>query len=645
MKKSRPIKIMTLDTETYGTAGALKRIAVYDGIKVVYGYTFKDVYPAIKSYDDSGYKSVVYIHFLEFDLRKIIEEIMLIDKIIWSKSFIINNRIVQLHTKSFILQDSFALLPMSLDYLSKNFDVTHAKIDLWDEVQKRYPNQYKDKGDYFIKCDKDDPLYVEYLGYDVISLYEVIHKVMEVSGLPINKFIKCITTASMSRHLFKNGHKGHLFKDPKNARSDYEIMTAFNWDKFREAETFLRDSYCGGRTEVFNMVLDHPGLHYDVNSEYPYTMLFDLPVGAYDIYNQAEKCRDIYDNWMINHDGLGFIYCDVYVPLQNIPPLPVKMGKLCFPCGNFFGVFTYEELEFAIRKCDVKIVKYHEIIHFRRTYPVFKNFVEYFFKMKIESEKNGNMAQRQFAKLVLNTGYGYTAMRRDNKTKLDDINNVTKYNEDDIVSINYHFGYVEVLQDLKSDYIQVQIGSTIASRSRMVLLNGLLCANKNGNVYYCDTDSVVCDSELPPDMVDDYELGKFKLEGNPKRGLFLAPKVYAEDLENKTNIKFKGVTKDTQRTMTYNDYVDLYNKIIGKQETEVQVESGRIMLRSIKYLQKNNLPYDHYEVRDKNMYLNKMGKRKINYDDGTTSPYFFDSIEDFKNFSFGIQKYVEIGEL
>ena len=40
MKK--PIKLITLDTETYkGLIGDLKRIAIYDGVKVYYGYKFE----------------------------------------------------------------------------------------------------------------------------------------------------------------------------------------------------------------------------------------------------------------------------------------------------------------------------------------------------------------------------------------------------------------------------------------------------------------------------------------------------------------------------------------------------------------------------------------------------------------------------
>ena len=72
MPRKRPKKLFTLDTETYnGLKGVLKRIAIYDGVDVIYGYTFEDVERVLKSSYKDGYKPIVYIHNLEFDARKI----------------------------------------------------------------------------------------------------------------------------------------------------------------------------------------------------------------------------------------------------------------------------------------------------------------------------------------------------------------------------------------------------------------------------------------------------------------------------------------------------------------------------------------------------------------------------------------------
>ena len=41
-KKYKP-KIITLDTETIGLDGALRRIAIYDGKEVTFGLAFRDI--------------------------------------------------------------------------------------------------------------------------------------------------------------------------------------------------------------------------------------------------------------------------------------------------------------------------------------------------------------------------------------------------------------------------------------------------------------------------------------------------------------------------------------------------------------------------------------------------------------------------
>ena len=254
----------------------------------------------------SGYKTYVYIHNLEFDLRKIYNELKEHTIILWDKSLLINGKVAQLVTSDFILQDSLKLLPMSLHTLSHDFGVEHGKLDLWTEVKKRYPGQYKDIVDFLDRCDVDDPLFLEYLGYDVISLYEVLNKVMAVSGLDESQLVKCVTTASLSRYIFKNGFKGQQFKSPENNKTDYEIMCSFNWENEPEIEQFFVDGYCGGRCEVFNMLLnenldlysdtinkDIYGLHYDVNSLYPYEMEKEYPVGKAEYVKSQSKTKQI----------------------------------------------------------------------------------------------------------------------------------------------------------------------------------------------------------------------------------------------------------------------------------------------------------------------------------------------------------------
>lgn len=632
-KKAKPVKLITLDTETYdGLKGKLKRIAIYDGHEIHYGYQFRDIEPVLLNYENMGFSVEVYIHNMEFDLRKIPE---VFKHAVWKKSLMINGKLATLACESYTFHDSFKLLPMSLKKLSEGFNVEHGKLDLWEAVNKTYPDQYKDIVDFLDRCDVDDALFLEYLGYDVMSLYEVLQVLMRISGIPLSKFVKRVSTASLSRYIFKNGYNGKPFKSPLLGKSDYEYLCQYKWEYDLETEDFIRQSYCGGRTEVFKPRLEVPGFHYDINSLYPYVMKKgEYPVGKPQYTESPKVAEKMYTDWKKDRTGLGFINCRVFIPQQPIPPLPVKMGKLTFPCGEVYGTWTYEELEYAESECGVEILEYYCGCHFKNTFPVFERFIEVFSKMKEKASEDGNEPLRTFAKLIQNVGYGYTGMRRDDKTSLAPFEDLEKY--DKVCFADREAGFIEIPTDVNAEYIQVQVASYVTSRARLVFLKGARdIIKRGGNVYYGDTDSLVTDIPLPDDLVHKSKLGKWKLEGQPIKGIFLKPKVYTEIYEkDKPTIKFKGVSKETQKSLKYDDYEFYYKELESQLHDYIVIEKNRLTLRSIMYMQKKGLSPDYYEVRDKKMNLKTTDKRKIDYANNETSPLYFPQLTDFENFSF-----------
>lgn len=639
-KPKKPIKIITIDTETYnGLIGGLKRIACYDGEQVTYGYVFADIEKVLLDYAKK-YEVHCYIHNLEFDARKI-PEIFDKDRILWKNSLAINGKLATIACKEYIIHDSFKLLPMSLKKLSKGFNVEHGKLDLWESVQERYKDQYKDIVDFLDRCDRDNPLYLEYLGYDVISLYEVLQVLIGIAGLSESDFVKRISTASLSRHLFKTGYKGKEFKGEFSNKTDYEKLCSYKWYYDLSTEEFIRETYCGGRTEVFKPKLEKDGFHYDVNSLYPYVMSLDIntgaaaqyPIGKPQYTDRPAVAEQMYRDWQEYKSGLGFVNCRVFIPDQPIPPLPVKMGKLTFPCGEVYGSWTYEELEYAEKNCGVEIREFIAAVHFKETYPIFHRFVETFYKLKEEGTRTKNEPLRTLAKLILNVGYGYTGMRRDDKTGLDSLENAPKHKH--IVSMNEHFGFIEVPTEIKSEFIQVQVASYVTSRARLVLLKALRdIVNRGGNVYYCDTDSVVCDIPINPDLVDSEKIGFWDLESTPKKGLFLRPKVYTEIHEEETIVKFKGVSRETQEQLDFKFYEDMYIDLETGEKEFLVVEKNRLTMRSILYMQKTGLDFDYYETRDKKINYQTVEKRVMDYKGNSTHAHFFPTIEDFEKFSY-----------
>lgn len=665
-RKKLKTKIITLDTETYGLDGALKRIAIYDGEKVTYGYGWTDILPCIEEMYQHNYSVHIYIHNMEFDLRKI-PEIWENRNVNWNATRMIDGRFVILRCKHYTFHDSFRLLPMSLDKISENFQVEHAKIDLWERVQEQYPNIYEDLGDFFNRVDVDNELYLEYLGYDVMSLYEVVYKLIELTGIDEAEFVKKMTTASISKYLFRKGYKGHVFQSKSGRLNDFQQATKckkwysenhqVNGKNYKEMEQLLRLSYCGGRTEVFTPRLyprlDIKGMkiitayHFDVNSLYPSVMInHEFPVGEPD-YFKNEKAEKIWLQWLKDKIGLGFLHCKIYVPEQTIPPLPNKKGKLVFLTGYQEGCWTFVELEYAIKNCGVKIKEVFESVYFENTYPVFHDFIGTLYKLKEDGARTGNKALKQFAKLIMNVGYGFFALNREK----DDVRNIEdkdKIAVNDIIYINEELGFIKQDTTIVSDTIQVQIASYVTSYARLVLLDALRKQSEKGQVFYCDTDSIVCSAQMDSGLLDKYELGKWDTEGKLYEGYFLQPKVYYEEkTDNEETIKFKGVSKSTQKTFTKQFYKNLYERMKSGKGGKVLVEKNKSLLRSISYAQKTGKDANKLEYRDKQMNLDKPQKRIMDFENNTTKAYHMYNLNDFYLFdlSIPVKKWEEFGNL
>ena len=664
MAKKRPVKILALDTETIGLDGALKRIAIFDGETVTDGYIFADVSHVIEKYYKMGFMPHVYIHNADFDLRKM-PEVFERGNVVWSMTKKIGGKFAKVTCKHYVIHDSYKILPKSLAKLSEDFELEHGKLDLWEEVQRVYPDRYTDHVDFLSNCDPDDPIYVKYLHYDVISLYELLDKLCEVAKLDHEQLVHILSTASLSRYLFKNGYGPDIkFQDPVSGRDDFEILTVNkSWGSekkmkecdisYIECEYVMRSGFYGGRTEVFtvNCPPGNPGeimaFHYDVNSLYPSVMIDnEFPYGYPDFIENETIIAHKWERWLKYQHGLGFITADVFVPQQEIPPLPVRMGKLVFVCGHVSGTWTYKELEYAVKNCGVVIEKFHYMVHFHNTYKVFHNFVHTFYQMKENGKREGNESLTNFAKLILNTAYGWTVLRRDDKTAFRDVKDLDKWKDKPAFKyLNEEMGYFEIQDSVHADTIQVQVGAYVTSYARLVLLDALRKQAAKGTVYYCDTDSIVCSAPLPPEMIDPYEIGKWDLEAELYSGLFLQPKVYTENkkltekqikkglTENRT-IRFKGVSKKRQAELNERFYQDIYNLMLTETYTEMQVEQGAERLPSLSVAFKNHKDPNQLQVIDKKIKIGTKQKRNFNLKENTSDPWFMSSLEEFENFTF-----------
>lgn len=305
-----------------------------------------------------------------------------------------------------------------------------------------------------------------------------------------------------------------------------------------ELDRFFRNSYYGGRVEVFTGRNKWNNIHYyDFNSLYPSVMYKErFPDPSSLTYHPFPSKSLIYE-----FEGVSEV--SVYVPeSMKIPPLPVKYdNKLIFPVGYIKGWFNHNELRMS-SKYGVKILKVHKTIYSTRTTQPFKLFVEYFYNLRREYKARNNKTYDLFTKIIMNSLYGKFGQLNEFKEigfideertdewifepiGLTDLGEWKKINEDGSVKT----------EDAR--HAVLSWASYITSYARCYLYEKMMEAVKcGGTVYYCDTDSIITDIELESGS----QLGELKEEYRGKIYL-IAPKCYILDTGDNRIMKFKGI--------------------------------------------------------------------------------------------------------
>ena len=181
----------------------------------------------------------------------------------------------------------------------------------------------------------------------------------------------------------------------KKAHVEIRNLIADNKERLRAPHCSIRDSFCGGRTEVFDLFAeaytDDQGQEWcidyaDFTSLYPSVQaLCKYPIGhpvrlngADEISKHGEFDIDKY---------FGFVYCKVQSnPDLRIPVLPEKGEKLTFRHGVLTGVWHTAELDLAIKR-GYTVLDVYEIIHFPETSTdLWTSYIKTFFKTKTECD-------------------------------------------------------------------------------------------------------------------------------------------------------------------------------------------------------------------------------------------------------------------
>lgn len=589
--------IVTWDTETRGLFGEIFIMGMYDGKE------YKRVTPSrfLMELELMPEPVFAYAHNLDFDLAKLWKALNGID-IDWDKTVIIHHAVVRakLKGREIYLCDSYKLFPASLEKLSTDFELKTPKLDLEKYMREK---GFDKKEDFFKYIPENDPVLNEYLKHDCMALYELIQKAIGFSGLREEEFCKCPTLPALAMKIYQE-------RFPEM----YNLITENSLSK--ELEEIGRQAYIGARVEVVKPILTSGGYHYDVNSLYPYVMKVNsFPVGQYTKYegSMAEFAYKVFKEGGFRH---CLVQAEVYVP-ENlyIPPLPYRERKLLFPVGRFQGVWTGEEL--AMSEQYGVLVKPEKGFFWKEGEYIFKGFVEVMEKEKIESKG----ARRNFFKLIQNSLYGKFGMRREREGYLNE-DKEDRLNQKGIPYLKIKLGcgknVLLLMKNIRAKYIRPHIAAYVTSYARMVLYEAIM---KNPyHVWYYDTDSLIIDYPLPAEMVDEKQYGKWKLEREIDKAIFLQPKLYAEkDKEGKEILKSKGLISDFRREMNFKMYWDILEAILKGQHEFTLYENIPARRKFISAL-KQGKEIDEPLLLRKSLNLLAKQKREIDYRANISKP-------------------------
>lgn len=370
------------------------------------------------------------------------------------------------------LCDSYRLLPAALGGkvvdgkyvpgLGDSFNVKHKKTS-YDFQAMEYGRELIDYNEQDCRC-----------------LYECLERFYAETGVQSETF---------ATHAMKIFRKDHL----------HQLI----WKPPADVTDFVRNSYHGGRVEVFKSKHDNLTA-YDVNSMYPYVMQFPMPV---EHIGESRKLSD---------SKFGFIHCRIVIPECYIPVLPVRVGKLYFPMGVLEGTWTAEELRIAIsRGARVeRIIK----AHYFHTEPIFQEYIMKLYELK----KTATEPTRTIAKLLLNSFYGKFGQNPTKKVYC------TEDEAPDgafpiITPDGNPTGYAYFERTSNAAYLLPHLASAVTSAARLHLFSRLTESS-----FYCDTDSIFTTEKIETSK----ELGAWSEVGTGECH-FIQPKLY----------KFKGTWK------------------------------------------------------------------------------------------------------
>lgn len=403
--------------------------------------------------------------------------------------------------KTATIYDSLKILPFSVDEVAKGFKLPISKLKI----------------DYHAKR-------------------EVGHELTETEISYLRNDVEIVARALatlFSENLTQMTQGSNALFDYKNIVTKKKFNYTFPVLK-PDIDKAIRKSYKGGFTYLsprFKNKEVGKGIVLDVNSLYP-SVMYDskLPYGEPLYFNGKYEPDNLYPLYVI------CFKCNFELKPDHIPSIQLKNNSAFVP-NEYVTSSKGEDIMLTLTSVDYELfmdhynvynIEYYGGFKFKCTDTMFKDYIDKWSSVKINSKKEGNHAMYILAKLMLNALYGKFALNPNVRCKIP-------YLDNDIVK--YKNGEPET-----RDGIYIPVGTFITAYARNKTIRS--AQNCYDRFIYADTDSLHLLGTEPPENLEihDTKLGAWKLESSFDKARFIRQKCYIEINYNECNCNFLNVT-------------------------------------------------------------------------------------------------------
>ena len=410
------------------------------------------------------------------------------------------------------IYDSLKLLTFSVAEVAKAFNLDESKLEL-DYTAKR------EKGHELTDAEK------AYLKNDVVIMAKALY-IMFSQGL--TKMTAGSNALADYKKIVGKKNFSRWFPIPAY---DYDIRQSYKGGF----------TYCDSRTQGQDL---GEGIVLDVNSLYPSVMYYNmLPYGEGKFFQGKYEQDDIYPLYV------QMITCQFELKDGYIPTLQLK-NNLSFVPTEYLKSSDEEEVTICMTCVDLEIflehynvynLEYHSGWKFKATVGLFKDYIDKWNAIKVQSTKEGNKSMRTLAKLMLNSVYGKFALNPNVQSKIPYLT------EEGIVK--YRLGEKET-----RDPIYIPVGTFITAWARHKTITS--AQKVYDRFLYADTDSLHLLGTNIPDCleIDDTKLGAWKHESTFTRARFIRQKTYIEEINGNLNITCAGMPTRCYDNVTWDNF-------------------------------------------------------------------------------------------